>query len=153
MNLTQKLRQLHSDIAQAKDGFKIVDAWAMADRLLSRMPIDQARLKEIIADKDADGLDDLIDQLENPPEAKSQPLPTFSDGDLDAAMRAFKKRLKITILSDESRLGGRYTTGGRTSKIDAIEPPTGFDSKIWKALSRAGRLTDTGGGFYSMPKK
>lgn len=152
MNLTQKLRQLHADIVEAKDGFKIVDAWALADRLLSRMPVDQTKLKEIVADKDADGLDDLIDQLENPAPPKSQPLPDFSDGDLDAAMRAFKKRLKVMILSDESRLGGRYTTGGRQSKIDAIEPPTGFDAKIWKALAAGGRLTDTGGGFYSLPK-
>ena len=152
MNITQKLRQLHGDIAEAKDGFKIVDAWALAERLLGRLPVDQGETSRVCADKDADGLLALIDQLENPAPKQAEPLPDFSEDDKAAALRAFKKRLKLMRLSDESRLGGRYTSGGRTSKIDAIEPPTEFDPKIWKALAQEGRLADTGGGFYGLPE-
>lgn len=152
MNLTQKLRSLHSEITSSGDGFKIVDAWTLAERLLARMPVDQAEVKRVTAAKDADGLAHLIDQIENPTAAKpAPPLPEFSPGDLDAALKAFKKRLKLMRLSDESRLGGRYTSGGRTSKIDAIEPPNEFDPKIWKVLAAKGELKDTGGGFYSLP--
>ncbi len=153
MNLTQKLRQLHADIAKSGDGFQIVDAWAMVDRLMGRLPVDQAQLKRVIAEKDAQGLKAMLDELEAPPAPKAGPAATFPAPEMDAAMRAFKKRLKVMILSDESRLGGRYTTGGRTSKIDAIEPPPDFDRKIWKALAASGQLIDTGGGFYSLPKK
>ncbi len=155
MNLTQKLRQLHADITTSGDGFKIVDAWTMAERLLGRLPVDQARVKQVIASKDAEGFAAILDELEGLTKPASKPaaadLPTFTDGDLDAALKAFKKRLKLMRLSDESRLGGRYTSGGRTSKIDAIEPPREFDPKIWKALAAIGSLNDTGGGFYALP--
>jgi hypothetical protein len=151
VNVTQKLRQLHADIAAAKDGFKIVDAWALAERLTLRLPVDLDEASRVFKDKDADGLLAIIDRLENPPPKKNtEPLPEFHHDDLAAAMRAFKKRLKIIRLNDESKLGGRYTSGGRTSKVDAIQPPDGFDDKVWKVLARDGKLIDTGGGFYQL---
>ncbi len=64
-------------------------------------------------------------------------------------MRAYTKRLKLARLADESRLGNRYTTGGRKSAIDAIIPPEEFPPEVWKALALAGKLRDTGGGFYA----
>ncbi|MAY75388.1 MAG: hypothetical protein CMJ31_11855 [Phycisphaerae bacterium] len=64
-------------------------------------------------------------------------------------MRAFKKRLKLARLNDESKLGGRYTSGGKKSKIDAIEPPTEFGPEVWRALAAEGRLRHTGQGFYA----
>lgn len=153
VNVTQKLRQLHADIAAAKDGFKIADAWTLAERLTLRLPVDLDEASRVFKDKDADGLLAIIDRLENPQKpAEAAPLPDFHHDDLAAAMRAFKKRLKIVRLNDESKLGGRYTSGGRTSKVDAIEPPGDFDPLIWKALARDGKLTDTGGGFYALPK-
>lgn len=153
MNVTQKLRQLHADIAAAKDGFKIVDAWALAERLTLRLPVDLDEASRVFKEKDADGLLAIIDRLENPPKKQEAELPEFHHDDLAAAMRAFKKRLKIIRLNDESKLGGRYTSGGRTSKVDAIEPPTEFDPQIWKVLARDGRLTDTGGGFYALGER
>jgi hypothetical protein len=150
MNLTQKLRQLHADIAEAKDGFKIVDAWALAERLTLRLPVDLDEATRVFKEKDADGFLAIIDRLENPPKREEKPLPEFHHDDLAAAMRAFKKRLKIIRLNDESKLGGRYTSGGRTSKVDAIQPPDGFDDAIWKVLAKGGRLIDTGGGFYQL---
>ncbi|MEL6497941.1 MAG: hypothetical protein AAGJ54_10210 [Planctomycetota bacterium] len=150
MNLTQKLRQLHADIAEAKDGFKIVDAWALAERLTLRLPVDLEDASRVFKEKDAAGLLAIIDRLENPPKKEEVKLPEFDHDDLAAAMRAFKNRLKVIRLNDESKLGGRYTSGGRKSKADAIEPPSGFDPLIWKVLARDGRLIDTGGGFYSL---
>jgi hypothetical protein len=79
-------------------------------------------------------------------------LPEFSAEELDAAFRAFNKRLKVTRLADESKLGGRYTSGGRKSKVDAMQPPDGFPDQIWLALVRAGRLQDMGDGFFAVPE-
>jgi hypothetical protein len=150
MNITQKLRQLHADIAAAKDGFKIVDAWALAERLVLRLPVNLERASRVFRERDAAGLLSLIESLETPQSPKQVAIPEFSHDDLTAALRAFKHRLKLARLNDESRLGGRYTSGGRSSKIDAIEPPGEFDPLIWKALARDGHLRDTGGGFYAL---
>ena len=64
-------------------------------------------------------------------------------------MHAFRKRLKLARLNDESKLGGRYTSGGKRSGIDAVQPPGEYPDRVWKALVQAGRLVDAGGGFYA----
>ncbi|MGP1271854.1 MAG: hypothetical protein ACTS22_00825 [Phycisphaerales bacterium] len=152
MNILQKLRQLHADITASRDGFKIVDAWALAERLLTRLPVPPDEAQAVCRAKDADGLDRLLHRLEHPAPKVDAPLPEFSHDDLAAAIRAFKKRLKLLRLNDESRLGGRYTSGGRRSSIDAIEPPDGFSPDIWRVLARKGQLHDEGGGFYALPE-
>lgn len=150
MNAIQKLRQLHTDITASGDGFKIVDAWTLAERLLMRIPISATRIDEVCKAKDAEGLDAIIASLEQPADTPTKDLPEYPHDDLAAAMRAFKKRLKLVRLNDESRLGGRYTSGGRVSKVDAIEPPNGFPADIWRVLARDGQLKDTGRGFYAL---
>ncbi|MEM1330181.1 MAG: hypothetical protein AAGG07_06445 [Planctomycetota bacterium] len=156
MNAIQKLRQLQQDITASGDGLKIVDAWALAGRLLLRMPINVDEAHRVLSEQDAAGLGALLDQLENPNAAPKETLPEFSHDEKAAAMKAFRKRLKLMRLSDESRLGGRYTSGGRTSSIDAIEPPDSHPPEIWKVLARDGELKDTGKGFFALanePKK
>ncbi len=68
---------------------------------------------------------------------------------LKQAMTAFKKRLKLTILNDESRLGGgRPTTGGKKSEVSGIQPPSQFPRAVWQELAKQGKIKDLGGGFY-----
>jgi hypothetical protein len=68
---------------------------------------------------------------------------------LKAALKAFKKRLKLTRLDDESRLGGhRPTSAGRTSGVVGIVPPREFPREVWEELARQGKIRDAGGGFY-----
>lgn len=76
----------------------------------------------------------------------------LSPEQLKAAFTVFKKRLKLTILDDESRLGGgRPTTTGRKSNVAGIVPPNQFPPEVWKELARQGRIKDVGNGFYTMP--
>ncbi len=80
------------------------------------------------------------------------PAPGFDPVQLKSAFTVFKKRFKVTILDDESRLGGgRPTTTGRKSGVAGIVPPNEFPPEVWKELARQGRIKDKGGGFYSMP--
>ena len=66
------------------------------------------------------------------------------------ALKAFKKRLKLTRLDDESRLGrGAMTKGGR-SGVQAIQPPNQFPKAIWDELVRQGRLKYAGHGLYTL---
>jgi len=65
-------------------------------------------------------------------------------------MKAFKKRLKLARLDDESRLGhGAMTTGGR-SGIVAIIPPNQFPQAVWDELARQGKLRRAGQGMYEL---
>ncbi|MBT8486737.1 MAG: hypothetical protein HKO59_12935 [Phycisphaerales bacterium] len=65
-------------------------------------------------------------------------------------MRAFRKRLKLTRLDHESKLGVGPMTGGRDSGIRAIMPPRAFDQTVWDALVREGKLRKAGPGFYEL---
>lgn len=149
MNVLEKVRSVAKDLRANKGN--AAENWALASRLLSRLTNDNARLQQVIQGRDLGGLDAMLDTIEGKVAAAAGPLPEFSAADLDAAMRAFHKRIKLGRLADESRLGGRYTSGGRESNIDAIKPPDGFPEAIWQVLARSGKLKDMGGGFYSEP--
>jgi len=70
---------------------------------------------------------------------------------LKSAMKAFKKRLKLTALDDDSRLGRGPFSGGATG-VFAIRPPDQFPQEVWKELHRQGKLRDSGNGLYELPK-
>jgi len=73
-----------------------------------------------------------------------------SDEDLKKALKAFKKRLKLTRLDDESRLGHGPMSGGSKEKIVSIQPPAGFGREIWEELAEKGYLKRDGQGFYEL---
>lgn len=157
MNAVQKLRQLVDEIKSSPDPFKKVDAWSLIGRLLGRTPgVDQADVKRVIAEKDVEGLDAIVHAIEHP-EARTKPEPAYkaaaknvSDEEMRHAMKLFRKRLKLARLSDESKLGGRYTSSGKASQIDAIIPPTEIPTAVWAALVDKGELEYTGEGFYKL---
>jgi hypothetical protein len=65
------------------------------------------------------------------------------------AYKAFKKRLKLARLDDESRL----SSGGKTSRIAGITPPSGFPPEVWEELVAEGKLRREGGGTYSLAQE
>jgi hypothetical protein len=71
-----------------------------------------------------------------------------TDEELKKAMKAFKKRLKLTQLDDESRLGRSPLSGGGSSGIESIVPPREFSHEVWDELVRQGRLSKDADGFY-----
>ncbi|MFG0319606.1 MAG: hypothetical protein ACF8XB_20205 [Planctomycetota bacterium JB042] len=72
---------------------------------------------------------------------------------LKKAMKAFRKRLKLTRLDDESRLGVGATTKGSPSAIVGIVPPNDHPPAIWAELARQGRLVDCKGGMYGLAEE
>ena len=72
-----------------------------------------------------------------------------TEEELKKALKAFKKRLKVTRLDDESRLGHSPLSGGG-GKIVAIQPPHGFSREIWEELATKGFLKRDSGGFYEL---
>ncbi len=70
---------------------------------------------------------------------------------LKSALKAFKKRLKLTALDDDSRLGRGALSGGPTG-VFAIKPPNQFPQQVWDELCRQGKLRDSGHGLYELVK-
>jgi hypothetical protein len=82
---------------------------------------------------------------------KQGPSEELSPEILKRAMKAFKKRLKLTSLDEDSRLGRGPLSGGTTG-ICAIQPPNQFSLAVWEELRRQGRLRSSGHGLYELPK-
>jgi hypothetical protein len=79
-------------------------------------------------------------------------MPSTED-ELKRALKAFKKRLKMQQLEEDSRLGRSPLTGSKT-KIVCIQPPLGFGAQVWQDLADAGYLKRDSGGFFElMPGK
>ncbi len=70
-----------------------------------------------------------------------------SDDDLKRALKAFKKRLKLARLDEES---GLARSGGKKSGIVGITPPNGFPAEIWEELVAKGKLRREMGTTYSI---
>jgi len=84
-------------------------------------------------------------------EPESTPDPDLhSKEDLRLAMKAFRKRLKLTRLDDESRLGYGPMSGGQKSGVVAIRPPDQYPKSLWRQLADQGKLRRETGGLYAL---
>jgi len=70
--------------------------------------------------------------------------------ELRLAMKAFRKRLKLMKLDDESRLGRGPMSGGGKSGVVAITPPNQFAKDVWEELAEQGKLKRAGRGVYEL---
>jgi peptidoglycan hydrolase-like protein with peptidoglycan-binding domain len=70
--------------------------------------------------------------------------------ELKSAMKAFRKRLKLTQLDDQSRIGRSPLSGGHASAIVGIVPPDQFRPAVWEELARQGKLKRAGNGMYAL---
>jgi len=87
---------------------------------------------------------------QSPTPTGDNPNPAITPEVLKAAMKAFKKRLKLARLDDESRLGHGPMSGGGRSGIFAIVPPAQYPQEVWDELHRLGKLNRAGHGTYQL---
>lgn len=73
-----------------------------------------------------------------------------SPEELKRALKAFRKRLKLTRLDAESKLGGGPMSSGPGWGIVAITPPDQYPRSVWDALVKQGKLKVDGHGLYSL---
>jgi hypothetical protein len=79
-----------------------------------------------------------------PPEGAASPQ------ELKLALKAFKKRLKLTRLDAESKVGVGPLSSGSNWGIVAIMPPNQYPRSIWEELVKQGKLKHAGQGMYSL---
>ena len=70
-----------------------------------------------------------------------------SEEDRKKALKAFKKRLKLAKLDEES---GLSRGGGRKSAIAGITPPSGHPAEVWEELVTEKKLRREYIGTYSL---
>jgi len=88
----------------------------------------------------------MTDEKMPPSPSPNAPTPV----QLKSALKAFKKRLKLARLDDESRLGYGALTPGGQSGIVAIVPPAQFPQAVWDELANQGKLRRAGHGLYEL---
>ena len=94
----------------------------------------------------------MTDAPENQqPAAAPAPSPAAapSDETLKAALKAFKKRLKLTQLDFDSRIGRGPMSSGSASRIAGITPPNQYPREVWEELVKQGKLKHAGHGMYA----
>jgi hypothetical protein len=96
--------------------------------------------------RDAAALRGILDAVA----AGKRPWPEHDRDLLKRAMRAFRKRLGVTQLDDESTTGGGPLSGGRDSGIRGVSPPRDYPREIWLELARQGRLVNAGQGVFEL---
>ncbi len=69
---------------------------------------------------------------------------------LKAAVKAFKKKLKLARLDDQSRIGVGPMSSGRESSIVGIAPPDQYPQCVWDELERQGKLRKIEHGLYEL---
>ncbi len=86
--------------------------------------------------------------MTNPTDVNPDGTPTSAVVKL--AIQAFKKRLKLTRLDDESKVGRSPMSSGSRSIVAGIKPPDQYPQAVWDHLVTIGRLKRDSRGFYEL---
>ena len=149
-----KLDELMTAIRGYDDARRAAGEWKQAYKLLQETDLPTAHVTHVVGMRDVAGLTELIDQLRAPASAVAPPQADAPDAETcRRALRAFRKRLALTRLDDESKLGRGPLSKGGDSHLAAIVPPSEWPQSVWEELVRKGRLHYIGYGLYELTKQ
>lgn len=81
--------------------------------------------------------------------AKAAPPGTFTPELLAKALGAFKKRLKMNQLDEDSKLG-RSPMSSTKARVTAITPPREYPRAVWDELFAQGKIRPVGSGMFEL---
>ena len=156
-SIQHELIALVQELRAFDDPRRASTQWKAALNLLRKTDLDPNHVANVVAGRNLKALEEMVAQLAtgSPPpatdDALRKPPPGFTEDDLAAAMKAFRKRLKLTRLDDESKINSRNPLSkGQPSKIDEIMPTFDWPREVWETLVKRGKLRATGRGFYQL---
>jgi hypothetical protein len=182
MAMMEQARKLLNSVSTEPNAPASGPNWKTLHTLLKKAPCDQMRLARFVAERNVEAMRKLLDEVAAaPPPAprgggaggggtgesgsgdaavRAAPRPEIivraekpTAQQLKTALAAFKKRLKLTKLDQESRVGRSPLSGGAKSGIVAILPPNAYPRTYWEELEKQGQIRNTGGGFYELVAK
>ena len=145
-----KLDELMTAIRAYGDPRQAAGQWKQVYRLLQSTELPPGRITGVVGMRDVPGLAAMIDQLRAP--ALDAPADVPGEDICRKALQAFRKRLALTVLDEDSKLGrGPLSKGGGAAA--AIVPPNEWPEPVWQELVRQGKLRYIGHGFYELAKR
>lgn len=147
-----KLEELAAAIRGYADPRRAGDEWKQVYRLLQKADLPSGRVTGVVGMRDVARLAELIDELRSPAQAPPPPPEAPPAEVCRKALQAFRKRLDLTTLDEESKLGHSPLTKGAGHSVAAIIPPDEWPEAVWQELVRQGKLRNIGHGFYELGK-
>ena len=145
--LCNRLRALFAELATAPDDAARAAVWKRMERALEQAG----------AEEDADIALPVLERSEAEVarvfegwESGRLHLPEWDKAVLKRALKAYRKRLKIMRLDDESSGSRNPLSRGESSSILGIHPPEQYAGEIWEMLVAQGKLRDVGGGLLEL---
>ncbi len=77
-------------------------------------------------------------------------LPEWDNAVLKRALKAYRKRLKLARLDDESSSSRNPLSKGESSSILGVRPPEQYPQEVWDLLVAQGKLRDGGHGLLEL---
>jgi hypothetical protein len=146
------LDELVSAIRAFADPRRAGDQWKQAFKLLQKAGLPPGRINAVVGMRDPDALAELVDSLRAPAEEAAPGDGAPDQATCRRALQAFRKRLALTVLDEESTLGrGPLSKGANASA--AIVPPREWPDEVWQELVRQGKLKCVGHGLYERVKQ
>jgi hypothetical protein len=144
-----KLDELLTAINAFDDPRRASAEWKHVFKTLEKADLLTPQAKHIIGMRDVENLTAMIEQLRSPePITEGEPI---DEAELKRAFKAFRKRLTVTSLDDESKLGRSPLTQGTRNSAPTVTPPIEWPNEVWMQLVRQGKLRYIGHGLYGLP--
>jgi hypothetical protein len=152
----EALLQEAEELIPALEGEQSGAQWGAIQKLLLKAKADSTAVARAVISRDTTAIEGLLQVLRDPDsklpeETPEKTLPEVPDEILREAMKAFRKRMKLTKLDHESKIGRSPLTGGKDAEFDSILPPHQYAPEVWKILAMKGKLESVGKGFYKLP--
>ncbi len=140
--LCNRLRAHAAEIAAGN-----TEAWAAAERDVAAAGADEdADIALPILEQDLDLLNALIAGWDD----GSAHMAEWDRAVLKRALKAYRKRLKLMRLDDESSSSRNPLSKGDESSITGVRPPEQYPQEVWDLLVAQGKLREAGGGLLEL---
>lgn len=145
--LCNRLRDLLAHVEAGPDAAAAQPHWAAAEAAVAAAGADEdAEIALPIWERDVPLLRALVAQWDD----GSGHLPEWDRAVLKRALKAYRKRLKLARLDDESSASRNPLSKGESSSITGVIPPEQYDREIWDMLIAQGKLRDVGHGLLEL---
>lgn len=145
--LCDRIQAFAAELADAEDEAAARVLWRQMERVIERAEAgEDAEIMLPVLERSLEDVHALLDGWRT----GQMPLPAWDKAVLKRAMKAYRKRLKLARLDDESSGSRNPLSKGEESSILGVKPPEQYSAEIWARLIEQGRLRDGGYGLLEL---